>query len=82
MLKRGVPRPLALAYLREACRASIGGALIRAGIGLRQGCSATPMLFRWVLQRFMEALHTRWEASGLGIHLFGKGLHSSSLGRR
>lgn len=29
---------------------------IRAGVGLRQGCSASPMLFRWALQDCLEPL--------------------------
>lgn len=40
--------------------------------GLRRGCSAAPLLFRWVLQDCMEVSHTRWEASGLGIDFFSK----------
>lgn len=79
MLRRGVPMPLAMAYLREARRASItfvhcGWSTdnIKAGVDLHEGCSAASMLFRWVLQDCMEVLHTQWEASGLGIQLFSK----------
>lgn len=32
---------------------------MRAGVGLCQGCSASPILFRWVLQDCIEALHKR-----------------------
>lgn len=70
MQKRGVPGVLALAYLREARRArmrfrhaSWHTDPIRAGVGLRQGCSASPMLFRWVLQDCLDErtmTHVAW----------------------
>lgn len=40
---------------------------IRAGVGLRQGCTASPMLFRWVLQDTLEPLHTTWTRRGYGL---------------
>lgn len=76
MKKRGVPEPLALAYLREARRAHMrfrhatwSTDPIRAGVGLRQGCSPSPMLFRWVLQDCLEPLHEEWTRNGRGVSL-------------
>lgn len=42
---------------------------IRAGIGLRQGCSASPLVFRWVLQDCLMPLHNTWAESGRGIRV-------------
>lgn len=64
MVRHGVPRTLALAYLREARRASMtcvhgrwSTDPVRAGVGLRQGTLAVPVLFHWVLQECMDVLH-------------------------
>lgn len=74
MAGRGVLLPLAAAYVREARRAHTvlshaewKTEPIRAGVGLRQGCAASPMIFRWVLQDLLEPLHKSWTERGLGI---------------
>lgn len=41
---------------------------IRAGAGLVI-CSASPMLFRWVLQDCLEPLHLEWTQNGRGMGL-------------
>lgn len=38
-----------------------------SGIGLRQGCSASPMIFRWVLQDGLMPLHNRRVDARRGI---------------
>lgn len=40
---------------------------IRDGIGLRQGCSVSPMRFRWVLQDTLEPLHEAWTHKKFGL---------------
>lgn len=57
MVKRGVPYPLALAYIREGMRAQMALSHedcitepIRAGVGLRQSCRASPTCFQRVFQ--------------------------------
>lgn len=74
--RRKVPESLALAYLRKARRAHMTfrhanwhTPLVKAGVGLRQGCSAAPMLFRWVLQDALEPLFDQWVVQGRGIKL-------------
>lgn len=76
MRRRSVPEPLVLVYLREARRARMmfrhanwHTPPVRAGVGLRQGCSAAPMLFRLVLQDALEPLHDQWVRQGRGIEL-------------
>lgn len=77
--KRHVPEPLALAYIREARKASMTfehGAWrtppVVASVGLRQGCSASPMLFRWILSDCLGKLAHKWEAEGKGVMLQSK----------
>lgn len=74
MRKRGVPDALAFAHSREARgahmksrHASWSADPIRAGVDLRQGCSASPMLFRWVLQDCLAPLHQEWQHRGRGV---------------
>lgn len=43
--------------------------LIPLGVGLRQGCSASPMFFRWVLQDTLEPLQQAWVETGYGMKL-------------
>lgn len=68
-LRRGARVAIALAYIREARCAHMMmhyGAWqahpIKAGFGLRQGCSAAPMLLRWGLQDCTAALQESWRA--------------------
>lgn len=42
---------------------------IRAGVGLRHGCSAAPRLFRWILQDCTATLREVWLQSGPGLEL-------------
>lgn len=76
MRRRNVPEVLALAYLREARRACMtfdhadwSTRPVCAGVGLRQGCSAAPMLFRWVLADCMADFRGRWIRQGHGACL-------------
>lgn len=54
---------------------------IRAGVGLRQGGSASFVLFRWVLRDCLEPLHQEWQQIGRGGVLDARTLRMS-LGRR
>lgn len=42
---------------------------LSAGIGLRKGCPAAPMFFRWGLTDCMASLHEGWVCLGHGAHL-------------
>lgn len=74
MRRRKIPRPLALAYLREAARTALvfqhndwETSAVSPKVGLRQGCSASPMLFRWVVQDALADLEARWISDGAGL---------------
>lgn len=76
MLRRGVLRPIALAHVREACRARMAmhhvdweTQPIRACVGLRQICSAAPMMFRWVVHDCTNKLQETWRQRGGGLKL-------------
>lgn len=86
---RRVPRPLALACLQEARRASINIVHgnwskypIYAGMGLRQGCSAAPCditVGATVLQDSMEGLHTQRVAQDRGIYIVNQSITDLAL---
>lgn len=42
---------------------------VAAGVGLRQGSSAAPMLFPWVLQDALDSLCDKWTTDGKGVTL-------------
>lgn len=63
VLRHGVPRRMALVYVREARRARMSmhdtdweTQPVRIGVGLRPACSAAPIFVRWVLQDCTEKL--------------------------
>lgn len=41
-------------------------------VGLRQGCSASPLLFRWVLQDALADPEARWASDGAGLDVGGQ----------
>lgn len=42
---------------------------IKAGVGLRQGCCAAPMIVRWALQDCTQELQESWLQRGFGLEL-------------
>lgn len=42
---------------------------VRAGVGLRQGCSASPVIFRWVMSDCLERPGRKWETEDKGVML-------------
>lgn len=38
-------------------------------VGLRLGCSLTPLVFRWVMEELMAEARELWTAAGVGLHL-------------
>lgn len=77
--RRKVPRPLARAHLREASRTALvfqhnewETSAISPKVGLWQGCSASPMSFRWVLQDALADLEARWILDGAGLTSAGR----------
>lgn len=78
MERRDVPRPVIAAYLRELRSARMvfrhsGWATegIAPSVGLRQGCSVSPMIFRWTMEEVFEAVKPQWEARGCGLSIDG-----------
>lgn len=62
-MRRGVPQPLAASYIREIGATSLQfrhsswqTKPITPTLGLRQGCSLSPMVFRRVLEDVMAPL--------------------------
>lgn len=64
--------PLALAYLREAHRASPWQVEHGQDSGRRGVASRVLRCFDAIPLDCLEVLHKQWEASGLGIHLFSQ----------
>lgn len=40
--------------------------------GLRQGCSVSPMLFRWILEDILAELEPEWQTKGYGVDVNGR----------
>lgn len=66
--------PLAMAHIGQMCRGHMnvehaGWAMapLQAGVGLRQGCAAALMIFRWTLADAMTLLHGSWVERGCGL---------------
>lgn len=74
--RRCAPEAFALASIREMRRASMAfehcdwsTPPVTAGVGLRQGCSVAPMVFRWILPECMSELQETWVGAGHGLSL-------------
>lgn len=74
MLRRGVAPPIVAAYLRnmrgnELVFVHDGWRTrpIHPSIGLRQGCSLSPVVFRWVMEDTIDAAREEWSRLGLGV---------------
>lgn len=72
--RRGVPEVLVTSYFREILgttlclqHGSCSTEPMQPVVGLRQGCSLSPIVFRWVLSDIMETLQRRWRDRGCGL---------------
>lgn len=79
MQRRNVPRPLTVKYVKDISESKLA---FRHGLWAtesvfptgrsKQGCSASPMIFRWLLDDVLEELSPKWEAEERGIVLDGR----------
>lgn len=75
-LRRRVPPPVVAAYLRDMRGSELifvhdgwKTRPIRPSIGLRQGCSLSPLVFRWVMEDAVDSKREAWVRLGLGFKL-------------
>lgn len=74
--RRGVPCALGAAVLRELSRrcltfsmSGITAGPVQVHKGLVQGCSASPLLFRWLTEDLLHAASLRWRQANAGFSL-------------
>lgn len=82
MLRRGVPPPIGAAYVCDMRgtelvfqRAKLQTQGIRPTVGLRQGCSLSPLVFRWVMEDLVAEARREWNAAGCGFQMDDELLH-------
>lgn len=80
MQNKNVPAPVIGGYIRDLQNSKAilkhGGwrtTPIQQRVGLRQGCSFSPLVFRWILEDTLAELHALWCAAGCGIDVGGGG---------
>lgn len=73
---RGVATPVIAGFLRvlrssrlKFHRSSSSTPAVRPNTGLRQGCSLSPVIFRWVVEDCMSEARAAWNRQGLGFML-------------
>lgn len=84
MLRRGVPPPVVATYIRDMRRSGVVFAckMADATVGLRRGCSLSPLVVRWVVEDVVSVARERWQMMGAGLDLDGHVLDCLAWRRR